>query len=47
MANECVKVLDQAQGENWALYQGDSVEVQHTLFYHFYSVCKPLYLFQQ
>ena len=27
MANECVKVLDQAQGENWALYHGDSVEV--------------------
>lgn len=27
MVNECVKVLDQAQGENWALYHGDSVEV--------------------
>ena len=27
MANECIKVLNQAQGENWALYHGDSVEV--------------------
>lgn len=27
MANECIKVLNQTQGKNWALYHGDSVEV--------------------